>query len=263
MSIIQRTEPESRRAPSNERRTTRCPIADYGLLSDCNTAALVARDGSIDWLCLPRFDSPAVFARILDPDAGHWSITPAGGFTSERRYLDGSLVLETTFETDGGVVRLRDALVFAEGQRGHDIGLDAPHELCRSVEGVSGTVALDMELLPRPEFGLVRPLFRRTVDGGRTFGGPNQLDVRAGVPVTVAGAAMTRVVLRGRRRVRRVLGSLDTGRERRHPRRPPPRRGGAPRRHRCRVALLGGGARDLRRPASRAGAAQFRASCRG
>ena len=69
------------------------PIADYGLLSDCNRAALVTRDGSIDWLCLPRFDSPAVFARLLDPDAGHWTIRPAVEFTSERRYRDGSLVL--------------------------------------------------------------------------------------------------------------------------------------------------------------------------
>jgi alpha,alpha-trehalase len=167
------------------------PIADYGLLSDCNTAALVARDGSIDWLCLPRFDAPAVFAAILDPEAGHWSIRPAGEFTSERRYADGSLVLETTFTTDTGVVRLRDALVFAEGQRGHDIGMDAPHELARSVEGMSGTVELVMELAPRPEYGLVRPLFRQTEDGGRTFGGPNQVSVRASVPVTVEGSTMT------------------------------------------------------------------------
>ena len=167
------------------------PIADYGLLSDSNSAALVARDGSVDWLCLPRFDSPAVFASILDPDAGHWSIRPAGEFTSERRYLDGSLVLETTFTTESGVVRLRDALAFAEGQRGHDLGHDSPHELDRSLEGVSGTVELVMELAPRPEYGLVRPLFRRTEDGGRTFGGPNQVTVRAGVPVSVEGSTMT------------------------------------------------------------------------
>jgi GH15 family glucan-1,4-alpha-glucosidase len=167
------------------------PIADYGLLSDCNTAALVARDGSIDWLCLPRFDAPAVFAAILDPDAGHWSIRPAGEFTSERRYADGSLVLETTFTTETGVVRLRDALVFVEGQRGHDIGVDAPHELVRSVEGISGVVELVMELAPRPEYGLVRPLFRRTEDGGRTFGGRNQIAVRASVPVSVENATMT------------------------------------------------------------------------
>src|ERR671918_1923335 len=166
------------------------PIADYGLLSDCNSAALVGRDGSIDWLCFPRFDSPAVFARILDPDAGNWSIAPAGEFTSERRYADGSLVLETTFTTETGVVRLHDALVFAEGQRGHDIGLDAPHELVRSVEGVSGTVELVMELAPRPEYGLARPLFRQTEEGGRTFGGPNQVVVRAGVPASVEGSTM-------------------------------------------------------------------------
>jgi alpha,alpha-trehalase len=167
------------------------PIADYGLLSDCNSAALVSRDGSIDWLCLPRFDSPAVFARILDPEAGHWSIRPVGEFTTERRYVDGTLVLETTFTTDTGVVRLRDALVFAEGQRGHDIGIDAPHELVRSVEGVLGSVELALELAPRPEYGLVRPLFRQTADGGRTFGGPNQVIVRASVPVDVSGATMT------------------------------------------------------------------------
>ena len=78
-------------------------IGDYGLLSDCNSAALVGRDGSIDWLCLPRYDSPSVFARILDPDAGHWSIRPRGRWQSRRRYVPGSLVLETTFETGGGV----------------------------------------------------------------------------------------------------------------------------------------------------------------
>jgi GH15 family glucan-1,4-alpha-glucosidase len=166
------------------------PIGSYGLLSDCNTAALAGLDGSIDWLCLPRFDGPAVFARILDPDAGHWSIRPAGEFTSERRYLPGSLVLETTFTTETGTVRLRDALAFAEGQRGHDLGLDAPHELLRSVEGVQGTVELVLELAPRPEYGLVRPLFRKTAEGGRTFGGPNQIVVRAGVPVEVEGSTM-------------------------------------------------------------------------
>ena len=72
------------------------PVANYGLMADCNSAALVDRDGSIDWLCLPRYDSDAIFARILDPDGGHWSIRPAGSFSSERRYLPGTLVVETT-----------------------------------------------------------------------------------------------------------------------------------------------------------------------
>src|ERR671925_1335974 len=141
------------------------PIADYGLLADCNSAALVARDGSIDWLCMPRYDSDAIFSRILDPDAGHWSIRPAGAFSSERRYLPGTLVIETIFTTDTGSVRLLDAMAFAEGQRGHALGYDAPHELLRSVEGVSGSVELVLELAPRPEYGLYRPLIR-VEDGG-------------------------------------------------------------------------------------------------
>jgi GH15 family glucan-1,4-alpha-glucosidase len=166
------------------------PIASYGLLSDCNTAALAGTDGSIDWLCLPRFDGPAIFARILDPAAGHWSIRPAVEHRTERRYRPSSLVLETTFTTETGSVRLLDALAFAEGQRGHELGLGVPHELLRSVEGISGTVDLVMELAPRPEYGLVRPLFRQTEDGGRTFGGPNQIAVRAGVPTEIEGSTM-------------------------------------------------------------------------
>src|SRR5258707_5479703 len=84
------------------------PIADYGLLADCNSAALVARDGSIDWLCLPRYDSPSVFGRLLGEDAGHCWIRAVGDFTSKRRYLPGTLVLETTFTTDTGSVRITD-----------------------------------------------------------------------------------------------------------------------------------------------------------
>jgi GH15 family glucan-1,4-alpha-glucosidase len=166
------------------------PIADYGLLADCNSAALVTRDGSIDWLCLPRYDSPAVFSRILDPDAGHWSIRPARSFSVEREYVPGTLVIETTFTTDEGVVRIRDAMAFSEGQRGHELGFDAPHEMLRSVDGVSGRVKLQMELAPRGEYGLVKPLFRQEEGGGRTFGGPNRIAVRAGVPVEIEDATM-------------------------------------------------------------------------
>ena len=166
------------------------PIADYGLLADCNTAALVDRSGSIDWLCLPRYDSDAIFARLLGPDAGHWSIRPTGEFEAERRYLPGSLVIETTFTTDTGSVRLRDALAFVEGQRGHDLGFDSPHELLRSVEGIDGAVELELELAPRPEYGLVKPLFRAEEGGGRTFGGVGRIAVRAGVPVEVEDSTM-------------------------------------------------------------------------
>jgi GH15 family glucan-1,4-alpha-glucosidase len=189
MSIIERAEPSQTR-PVERAADDSLPIAEYGLLADSSTAALVARDGSIDWLCLPRFDAPSVFARILDPDAGHWSIAPAGAFESRRRYVPGSLVVETTFVTPTGEVRLTDALVFADGQRGHELGLDPPHELLRLVEGVSGRVELLLELAPRPEYGLVRPLFRQTAEGGQTYGGPNRIAVRAGVPVSVEDATM-------------------------------------------------------------------------
>ncbi|MFL5861285.1 MAG: trehalase-like domain-containing protein, partial [Solirubrobacteraceae bacterium] len=166
------------------------PIASYGLLADCNSAALVDLDGSVGWLCLPRYDSPAVFARILDREGGHWSITPTGTYRSERRYRDGSLVIETTFITESGSIKLTDAMAFAEGQRHHELGLAAPHMLLRLVQGLSGEVELELELAPRPEYGLVKPLFRETQTGGRTFGGPNQLVISAGVPTAVEDSTM-------------------------------------------------------------------------
>jgi GH15 family glucan-1,4-alpha-glucosidase len=167
------------------------PIAEYALLSDCHSAVLVGRDGSIDWLCLPRFDSPALFARLLDPDAGHWQIAPSdAGYETERRYLPGTLVLETTFRSAAGVVRVTDAMCFLEDQRGHVVGQDAPHQLARLVEGVEGEVEMEMTLAPRPEYGLVRPLIRMTEDGARTFGGPNQIGVRSDRALSVTDGAM-------------------------------------------------------------------------
>ncbi len=99
-------------------------------------------------------------------------------------------MIETTFTTESGSVRLTDALAVAEGQRGHALGHDAPHELLRLVEGVEGEVELALELAPRGEYGLVRPLFRSEPGGGRTFGGPNRLAVSAGVDTTVEDATM-------------------------------------------------------------------------
>jgi GH15 family glucan-1,4-alpha-glucosidase len=165
------------------------PIADYGLLADCNSAALVSRAGSIDWLCLPRYDSDAIFARLLDPSAGHWVLRPVGESTAERRYVDGTLVIETKFTTDTGTARLRDAMAFAEGQRGHDLGFDAPHELLRSVEVLSGQVAFVMELAPRPEYGLVKPLMRLEDGGARTFGA-GRLAVRSTAPLELDDATI-------------------------------------------------------------------------
>jgi hypothetical protein len=86
------------------------PIADHALLSDCHSAALVDTGGSVEWLCFPRFDSPSTFARLLDDDAGHWSIRPRGDATVTRRYLERTMVVETTFRTPTGAVTLTDAL---------------------------------------------------------------------------------------------------------------------------------------------------------
>jgi alpha,alpha-trehalase len=165
------------------------PIAEYGLLADCNSAALVDRAGSIDWLCLPRYDSGAIFSRILDPDAGHWSIRPTGEFRTERRYVPGSLAVETTFTTRAGSARLLDVMAAAPGQRGHDLGHDAPHEVLRRVECLSGEVELVMELAPRPEFGLVKPLIRLTDGGARTFGA-DRLAISSSVPLDVRDGTM-------------------------------------------------------------------------
>ncbi len=141
------------------------PIADHALLSDCRSAALVSRDGSVEWLCFPRFDSPSVFARLLDDDAGHWSIRPAGDFQAARRYLDAAMVLETTFTTAAGSVTVVDALALGPGDRGHQLGRGAPGLLLRQVQGVSGRVDLAMEYVPRTEYGLIWPQLRQ-IDGG-------------------------------------------------------------------------------------------------
>ena len=85
------------------------PIGDYALLSDCRSAALVRRAGSVDWLCFPRFDAPSVFGRLLDDDAGHFSVRPAGQAEVARRYLDQTMALETTFRTATGSAVLVDA----------------------------------------------------------------------------------------------------------------------------------------------------------
>jgi GH15 family glucan-1,4-alpha-glucosidase len=142
-----------------------------------------------------------VFARILDPDAGHWSITPTETHRSTRRYLPGTLVIETTFTSAGGSVKLTDAMAFAEGQRHHDLGLAAPHLVLRLVEGLAGEVELGFELAPRPEYGLVKPLFRQTDSGGRTFGGPNQVVISSPIDGVIKDSTMvgTFTVLAGER----------------------------------------------------------------
>jgi len=150
-------------------------IEDYGLIGDLQSAALVGRNGSIDWLCLPRFDSPACFAALLDDDrAGRWLLAPAGaGGCSRRRYRGDSLVLESEWETADGTVRVVDLMP----PRG-----EAP-DVVRIVEGISGRVPMRMELRLRFDYGRVVP-WVRSVDGEwGAVAGPDAVWFTAPVPV--------------------------------------------------------------------------------
>src|SRR6202034_2545076 len=113
------------RAGGGDRMST-TPIADYALLSGRHSAALVSRDGSIDWLCFPRFDSPSIFGRLLGEEAGHWSIRASSATQVTRRYLDRTMVLESTFRTPTGTVAITDGLAMGDGNRGHALGKGAP-----------------------------------------------------------------------------------------------------------------------------------------
>ncbi|HZC25903.1 MAG TPA: glycoside hydrolase family 15 protein [Actinopolymorphaceae bacterium] len=146
------------------------PIADYALLSDRHSAALVGRDGSLDWLCFPRFDSPSIFARLLDDDAGHWFVRPSVAYEVSRRYQDETMVLDTTFRTSGGTAVLTDALLVGPDNGGHRLGVGSPHVLVRVLRCTEGSVPVEVGYDPRPEYGLITPLLS-AVDGGVTSRG--------------------------------------------------------------------------------------------
>ncbi|GAA2863686.1 glycoside hydrolase family 15 protein [Pseudonocardia halophobica] len=179
------------------------PIADYALLSDRHTAALVSRTGSVDWLCAPRFDSPSVLGRMLDPRAGHFVVC-AGDPDAEvsRRYLDDTMVVETTWSGAAGTVVVLDALATGAADDPHALCAAAPRLLVRSVECTAGTVEVRIELVPRPEYGLVTPLVSLVEGGVQVRGGADVLVLSAPVPLQVAGAGATgTVVLRAGERV--------------------------------------------------------------
>jgi GH15 family glucan-1,4-alpha-glucosidase len=140
-------------------------ISEYALLSDSHTAALISRGGSMDWLCFPRFDSPAIFGRLLDDTAGHWTIRPSGEAKLSRHYVQQTLVLETQFETEAGKAILTDGLATGPNECGHQLGAHAPHALLRQIHGIKGAVEFEIEYAPRPEYGIVHP-FLAPIDGG-------------------------------------------------------------------------------------------------
>ncbi len=150
-------------------------IEDYALIGDCETAALVSREGSIDWLCWPHFASPACFAALLGTEEdGHWLISPQGEARCTRRYLDHTLVLETTFETDSGCAVLVDFMP----PRGNN------PDLMRIVRGVRGSVALEMDLVLRFDYGRSIPWVTSMEDGTlRAIAGPDMAALRTSAPL--------------------------------------------------------------------------------
>jgi GH15 family glucan-1,4-alpha-glucosidase len=167
------------------------PIGDYALLSDRHSAAVVSRDGSIDWLCFPRFDSPSIFARLLGDEAGHWSVRATSTTQVTRRYLDRTMVLETTFSTRSGTVAVTDALAMGEGNRGHQLGNDAPHLLLRRALCVEGEVEVSLQYVLSPVYGQASPLLD-AVDGGvSASAGADVLVLSSPTPLTVDGSAVS------------------------------------------------------------------------
>src|ERR1700676_5391751 len=152
---------DGKRMPDDEKRPTSVPIEDYGIIGNTHTAALVSRGGSIDWLCLPRFDSESVFAALLgEPQHGRWLIDPAGAVVRRSRCYRGETgILETQFETEEGCVTLIDFMALAESEDQVD--------LIRLVRGDKGQVPMRTELIMRFDYGRGIPWVRQH------FGGPH------------------------------------------------------------------------------------------
>src|SRR5689334_11896033 len=146
-------------------------IENYALISNCDTAALVGRNGSIDWLCLPRFDSAACFAALLgEPEHGRWLIAPVDpAHRVERRYLNGSLVLVTMFETASGAVEVVDFIALRAGCS----------DIVRLVRGLRGRVPMQTEFILRFDYGAVVPWVERLPDEGiSAIAGPERVVLR-------------------------------------------------------------------------------------
>ena len=173
------------------------PIADYGLIGDCHTAALVARDGSIDWCCMPRFDSGSIFGRLLDRERGGSCTVELDGEveTIERQYADDTLVLVTTFHVDGSVLRLTDCMEMREGADSVD-----PHRrILRVLEAERGSVDVRVRIAPRFDYGELTPWIRHegrqvysAVGGDEALVVSGDLDLREGGEGDICGEARIR-----------------------------------------------------------------------
>jgi GH15 family glucan-1,4-alpha-glucosidase len=158
------------------------PLEDYALIGDTHTAALVGRDGSIDWLCLPRFDSGACFAALVGgPEHGRWLLAPSALSRTRRAYRKDTLVLETEHETDTGAVRVTDFMTPRRGQA----------RVVRLVEGLRGAVPMHMELNLRFDYGVAVPWLRPGKRSVTAVAGPDAVVLRTDVPLEVATGVVT------------------------------------------------------------------------
>jgi GH15 family glucan-1,4-alpha-glucosidase len=155
------------------------PLADYGYIADCHSAALISRTGSIDWCCLPRYDSASCFGRLLDWNKGGFcSIQPRGRYQMSRRYLPDTLVLETMFENDDGKVRLLDCMATREGGHRH------PHrQILRTLEGISGSMRFSIDVAPAFDYGSVLPWIQKRGDHFIALGSSNGLLISSDHPL--------------------------------------------------------------------------------
>ncbi len=167
------------------------PIGDHALLSDRHSAALVDTAGSVEWLSFPRFDSPSVLGRLLDGEAGHWQVRPVGEWRSRRRYIDRTLVLETTFTSGSGTVVLTDLMAMGADNGGHRLGTAVPHLLVRRLSCTAGAVEVEVEYRPRPEYGLVVPLLAAVPGGVTARGGAEWLVLTTPVDLGLSAGAAT------------------------------------------------------------------------
>ena len=171
---------------------SRTPLHELALLSDCGSAALVTAAGSVEWFSPSRFDAAPVFARLLDDEAGHFSIRPVGeGWTATWRYVGHSLVLETTWTHTEGELVVTDALALGDHERGHELGHTAPGALVRHVRGTRGRARVRVEFAPRPEYGLVRPGLSSSAGAVMAEGGATVVTLSTSMDLTVEGATAT------------------------------------------------------------------------
>ena len=188
------------------------PIADHALLSDRHSAALVTTEGSVDWLCFPRFDSASVFGALLDKDAGHWSIGPSGEFTVTRSYVEASMVLRTVFDTAEGTLELLDAMDLGTSSDPHRLGENAPHALLRGLQCTRGRVTVEISFTPRPEYGLVVPVMTLIEGGARAVGGPDRFTLTSPIVMECAdGTGRARFEMAAGQHVYFALRSTSLG----------------------------------------------------